>query len=87
MGRVRGTDMPPKGPRVIDLDLLLYEDEEGHSLTLADPELVLPHPEMHRRAFVLQPLAEIAPEMRYPGLDRTVSALLHELASSKGSVL
>lgn len=76
MGRQRSADQPPKGPRVIDLDLLLYEDETGHGLILNEPDLVLPHPEMHRRAFVLQPLAEIAPTMVHPALGMTVSALL-----------
>ncbi len=79
MGRRRTADMPPKGPRVIDLDLLLYEDSAGHSLILNDPDLVLPHPEMHRRAFVLEPLAEIAPTIRHPLQNRSASELLTAL--------
>ncbi len=55
MGRVRADDEPPKGPRIIDLDLLLYENEHGRSLILDDPDLILPHPAMHERRFVLQP--------------------------------
>jgi len=47
------------GPRLIDIDLLLYQ-----GLDWSDPDLVLPHPEMARRAFVLRPLAEIAPDLR-----------------------
>jgi 2-amino-4-hydroxy-6-hydroxymethyldihydropteridine diphosphokinase len=49
-------------PRTLDLDLLLYGDA-----TLATPRLSLPHPRMHERAFVLMPLAEIAPEATIPG--------------------
>lgn len=79
MGRTRDADTPPKGPRIIDLDLLLYEDDHGHSLILSDPELILPHPEMARRAFVLQPLAEIAPDMHHPVLERSIQELLSSL--------
>jgi 2-amino-4-hydroxy-6-hydroxymethyldihydropteridine diphosphokinase len=57
-------------PRTLDLDLLLYGDR-----TLASPRLTLPHPRMHERAFVLQPLAEIAPGAAIPGKGR-VSDLL-----------
>jgi len=70
MGRDRES-APAKGPRVIDLDLLLYDDME-----LETPELTLPHPAMHERAFVLGPLAEIAPDWVHPGLRQTVAALV-----------
>ena len=50
------------GPRTLDLDLLLYDDRR-----LELPELILPHPRLHLRAFVLQPLAEIAPDLDLPG--------------------
>lgn len=60
MARARGG--PRWGPRVIDLDLLLYGDA-----IIATPELTVPHPEMHRRNFVLAPLAEIAPDVVIPG--------------------
>ena len=69
MGRVR-TGVPPKGPRLIDLDLIFYGD-----LQLATPELTLPHPAMQDRAFVLQPLREIAPEWIHPRLGRPVKLL------------
>lgn len=81
MGRIRAADIPPKGPRIIDLDLLLYQDEIGHSLILDDPDLILPHPAMHERRFVLEPLAEIAPQMTVGELGSSVADLLHRLQS------
>ena len=67
-GRDRGGDR--WGPRILDLDLLLYG-----ALTLAEPGLQLPHPHLHERAFVLLPLAEIAPHLDVPGRG-PISALL-----------
>ena len=71
MGRER---KEPKGPRSIDLDLLLFDDR-----TVNAPELVLPHPAMHHRRFVLAPLAEIAPEAMHPILRKTALTLLKTL--------
>lgn len=71
MGRER---LIHKGPRVIDLDLLLYEER-----MMSTAELTLPHPEMHTRSFVLEPLNEIAPGWVHPALHRTVSELLRDL--------
>jgi 2-amino-4-hydroxy-6-hydroxymethyldihydropteridine diphosphokinase len=62
------------GPRLIDLDLLLYDGE-----ILSGPDLKVPHPEMHRRSFVLAPLAEIAPQAWHPALEKTAAELLAEL--------
>jgi 2-amino-4-hydroxy-6-hydroxymethyldihydropteridine diphosphokinase len=75
MGRQR---LQTKGPRTLDIDILLFGDT-----ILESPTLVLPHPAMHRRRFVLQPLAEIAPEVQHPVLKKTVRELLEELPAGQ----
>jgi 2-amino-4-hydroxy-6-hydroxymethyldihydropteridine diphosphokinase len=60
----------PGAPRTLDLDLLLYGDR-----VIAEPGLVVPHPRMHERAFVLAPLAEIAPDIAIPGKGRAGTLL------------
>ena len=59
-----------KGPRTIDIDILLFGDA-----VLDSPEVTIPHPAMHERRFVLEPLAEIAPEVRHGVLDQTILEL------------
>ena len=78
MGRVR---TEPKGPRTIDIDILFFGNE-----VLDTPELTVPHPTMHQRRFVLQPLAEIAPAFMHPVLKRTVQELLNSLPADSGLV-
>jgi 2-amino-4-hydroxy-6-hydroxymethyldihydropteridine diphosphokinase len=63
------------GPRTLDLDLLLYDD-----LVCDEPGLTVPHPRMHERLFVLDPLCEIAPNLTHPVLGRTVRELRAGLA-------
>lgn len=69
-GRLRGI---PNGPRTLDLDLLMFADQRSR-----DENLILPHPRLHERAFVLVPLAEIASELEVPGRGR-VDDLLQNL--------
>ena len=69
LGRVRG-EGPRFGPRSIDLDLLLYGDEQ-----IDEPGLQIPHPRLHERRFVLEPLAELDPALEIPGHGQ-VQALL-----------
>ena len=74
LGRVR---LEKWGPRTVDLDLLLYDN-----LIISAPELVLPHPQMTVRDFVLLPLADIAPWVIIPGTGKTVRQLLKECGTT-----
>ncbi len=74
LGRKRTT---PKGPRTIDLDILLYGN-----LVIREESLTVPHPELHKRRFVLVPLLEIAPALKLPPFDRTPEQLVPELPDS-----
>jgi 2-amino-4-hydroxy-6-hydroxymethyldihydropteridine diphosphokinase len=71
MGRLR---MSEKGPRKIDIDVVLFGN-----YVVDEPGLRIPHPAMHRRRFVLEPLVEIAPEARHPELGKTARELLAAL--------
>lgn len=71
LGRIRDVK---DGPRTIDLDLLLYGDVESHT-----EFLMLPHPRLHERRFVLEPLVEIAPMLMHPTLKCTTNELLGSL--------
>ena len=62
------------GPRVLDLDILLYDDR-----ILNSEALTIPHLRMHQRWFVLEPLAQLAPELRHPVLRQTIAELLEQL--------
>ncbi len=72
MGR---TETVKWGPRVIDLDILLYD-----GLIIDEPDLKIPHPLMHERTFVLKPLSEISPDALHPALGKTVRQLLAEIS-------
>lgn len=71
MGRRR---IQRKGPRIIDIDILLFDDA-----VVASPALTIPHPAMHERRFVLQPLAEIAADAKDPVRKKNVQELLDAL--------
>ncbi len=66
------------GSRVIDIDILLYENE-----VVKVDDLKIPHENMHERFFVLEPLCEISPESRHPVLKKTIHELLEKLRTSK----
>lgn len=75
MGRRR---IQKKGPRTIDIDILLFG-----GLILDSPEITIPHPAMHERRFVLAPLAEIAPGARHPVLKKMIWELLEKLPAGQ----
>src|ERR1700756_3011887 len=75
MGRQR---LQKKGPRIIDIDILLFDDEIVNT-----PDLTIPHPGMRGRRFVLEPLAEIATQALHPVLKKTIGELLHDLPAGQ----
>jgi 2-amino-4-hydroxy-6-hydroxymethyldihydropteridine diphosphokinase len=76
MGRRR---VQKKGPRIIDIDILLYDDAVVHGEKTNSSELTIPHPAMQQRRFVLEPLAEIVPGLLHPVLKKTIRELLDAL--------
>ena len=80
MGRRR---VQTKGPRSIDIDILLFENEIIDSKEPDSKELTIPHPAMHERRFVLEPLAEIAPQVLHPVLKRTIRELRDALPTGQ----
>jgi 2-amino-4-hydroxy-6-hydroxymethyldihydropteridine diphosphokinase len=75
LGRKR---MKPKGPRTMDIDILLY----GGSV-IETEELTVPHPRLAERRFVLEPLAELAPDLRHPITRRTITEMLHAVGGQQ----
>ena len=76
MGRTAKSVNGEYKDRIIDIDILLYGDE-----TINTENLTIPHPLMHKRLFVLEPLAQIAPRHLHPTLKKTIAELLNELRS------
>jgi 2-amino-4-hydroxy-6-hydroxymethyldihydropteridine diphosphokinase len=76
LGRVVGKS---NAPRPIDIDILFYGDQ-----VIETPELVIPHPRLAERAFVLVPLAEIAPDLQHPVIGKTVKELLQGITEKQG---
>lgn len=79
-GRDRSASVP-KGPRTLDLDLLSYGD-----IVMETPTLMLPHPSLAERRFVLVPLTEFAPQWRHPVSGKTAAILLSELLQREGDL-
>jgi 2-amino-4-hydroxy-6-hydroxymethyldihydropteridine diphosphokinase len=78
LGRVRGAGAVRRGPRTIDIDILLYANVRIDSATLT-----IPHPRMFDRRFVLEPLLEVAPDLRHPQTKEPLSRYLKGLAGQK----
>ncbi|MBI3026752.1 2-amino-4-hydroxy-6-hydroxymethyldihydropteridine diphosphokinase [Candidatus Woesearchaeota archaeon] len=79
LGRVRTIRY---GPRTIDLDILFYDD-----MIIREDNLVVPHPRLHERLFVLVPLKDICPDFIHPALNKTISELCSSASNSKVSKL
>lgn len=78
LGRMRGAGSVPKGPRTIDIDILLFGD-----IRLETPALTIPHPRMLERRFMLEPLLEIAPELLHPVSKEPVARSLAGVTKQK----
>lgn len=78
LGRVKTF---PNGPRVIDLDILFYDDQEIFD---SDVMLFVPHPRLHQREFVLKPLSYLRPDFVHPTTGKTITQLYRELMRNKG---
>ena len=74
LGRIRSENIPKWSPRNIDIDILFYDN-----LILSTPELDIPHPRVHERAFALVPLLELVPDMPHPVLGKTLLELHNDL--------
>lgn len=68
------------GPRPIDLDILLYDDQ-----IVQTAELIIPHPRLHERRFVLEPLAQLAPTLTHPVLHRSITELLEAVGEQRSA--
>ncbi len=71
-----------RGPRTIDLDILLFEDR-----VIREVDLVIPHPELEKRRFVLDPLSEIAPDLIHPIIRKTITELKDTLETGEQAIL
>lgn len=80
MGRT--PNHPKDSPRTMDIDILFYGDQ-----VLSDPNLIIPHPRISKRAFALIPMNEIAPDFVDPSTDKTIAVLLKEIQATKQGVL
>jgi 2-amino-4-hydroxy-6-hydroxymethyldihydropteridine diphosphokinase len=78
LGRVRKAGSPRRGPRVIDIDILLFAN-----VVMEMPQLVIPHPRMLERRFVLEPLLEIAPRLQHPATKEPLHSYLSKVKAQK----
>ncbi len=74
MGRTKKSSGNTYQDRIIDIDLILYDD-----LVINTPELIIPHPHFHKRMFVLEPLCDISPDLKHPVFQKTIRQLLDEI--------